>query len=543
MQRLRGRITPGHHAPAEAGPKQDFRKQDLLGPEDKLIGQTIVGRYEIRKKLGEGGMGAVYEAYDGKEKRRVAFKVIDERLTNRPEMLERFMREARAAAMVVHPNVIDIFDNAYFGTKAYMAMEYLEGSDLTKALRPRKDGSKSPLTWERAKPIMMQVCDALAAAHEMNILHRDLKPANIFIIKRDGRDFVKVLDFGLAKLMESDETQLTMTGYFLGTPSYGSPEQALGAKDLDQRADIYSLGVVMFELLTGRVPFKGDNAQQTLQMHINTPPPRPSELNPAISEDVEEVILRALAKKPAERFQTIREMKDAISRSHTERSAEIPGGSSDEFNQGAYETSGDESPSISGPAILEESESRRRGPDSEEDVESYLRKNQKRSPFAGIAKAAIALAAAGAITYFGYQNRGRIHSAVREYQSHSSPAHPTSPPAPGSSAPEAVETGRHIDITVTPAGLQVFVPRKGTHGGRYLGTTPLQNVRLDAGEDELVIWNRRTPMYVHLASGQTTVSGPFRAGGGSVRPRRPAERPQPETDQVQDDIPNDQEQQ
>src|SRR5512143_2526252 len=530
MQRIRGKGGPGGAVPADGALRKEAGRFMMEDPEDKPIGQTVLERSQIVHKMGQGGMGGVYQAYDTKDDRTVAFKVISEELAARPEMLARFGREAKALAKISHPNVVEVLDMAHFGNKAYITMEFLQGTDLGGILRPRKGKATVPLSWERAKPIMMQVCDALAAAHEQDILHRELKPANIFIVKKEGKDFVKVLDFGLAKFKEETdgpnghETQLTQTGFFLGTPSYGSPEQAMGKKDYDQRSDIYSLGVVMFELLTGRVPFRGENARQTFQMIINDPPPSPRELNPSIPASVEEVIFRAMAKKPADRFQTIREMRDAIARSHGEASGETAG-SSDEFNQGAYEEdSGSERSSPPSSRIIE---SPGASEETERDggVERYL--ERKPGALGRLFKSAVVVAAIGAASVAIYQYRGNIQRYVKDlsttHPTQSSSAQNPAPPPPSAS----VETGRHIDVLITPNGLQVFTPNRPGHPGRYLGRTPLQNVRLEDGENELLIWRGRSTMSIRLGSDQTAVSGAFRAaGGGAVRNRAPADQSQ-----------------
>src|SRR5512143_3683121 len=530
MQRIRGKGGPGGAVPADGALRKEAGRFMMEDPEDKPIGQTVLERSQIVHKMGQGGMGGVYQAYDTKDDRTVAFKVISEELAARPEMLARFGREAKALAKISHPNVVEVLDMAHFGNKAYITMEFLQGTDLGGILRPRKGKATVPLSWERAKPIMMQVCDALAAAHDQDILHRDLKPANIFIVKKEGKDFVKVLDFGLAKFKEETdgpnghETQLTQTGFFLGTPSYGSPEQAMGKKDYDQRSDIYSLGVVMFELLTGRVPFRGENARQTFQMIINDPPPSPRELNPSIPASVEEVIFRAMAKKPADRFQTIREMRDAIARSHGEASGETAG-TSDEFNQGAYEDdSGSGEPQRSriipsgSSAASEETE-------REDAVEQYLEKRRP-SALGRLLKTAVVVSAIGAASFAVYQYRGQIQRYAKEIST-PHPAHSTAPQNPSPPPSAAVETGRHIDILITPNGLQVFTPNRAGHRGRYLGMTPLQNVRLEDGENELLIWRGRSTMSIRLGSDQTAVSGAFRAaGGGAVRNRAPADQSQ-----------------
>ncbi|MBI5046722.1 serine/threonine protein kinase, partial [Candidatus Micrarchaeota archaeon] len=284
------------------GPRPRSPVEELQGfhidSEDPLVGKTIHNKYKITRKIGGGGMGTIYRAID-QTGSVVALKVIGADMTTKEDMRTRFMLEAEAATVVNHPNVIEVTEIGTFSNRVFCVMEYLEGQDLSKLLRKEKR-----LGWDQFKPLMLQICGGVAAAHDCKIIHRDLKPANIFLIDRNGRDFVKVLDFGLAKFKDSKEEGITLSGTFLGTTSYAAPEQARGSKDLDNRVDIYALGIIMYEMLTGKVPFKGETPIATLQMHINDVPRRPTELNPSIPRDVEAVIMKALQKKREDRFQS-----------------------------------------------------------------------------------------------------------------------------------------------------------------------------------------------------------------------------------------------
>ncbi len=539
MQRTRGGPAPGTTVAEGTGRKTGNHEPLEETPEDRLIGATVRNRYKIKEMIGKGGMGGVYKAEDLKDGTIVAFKVIDEQLAQRPEMLARFAREAQVLARINHPNVVDVLDMKHFGNKAFLTMEYLEGNNLSQEIHPNgKDSPAVPLSWKKAGPILIQICDALAAAHDLNILHRDIKPGNLFLIKVDGKDVAKVLDFGLAKIKEdndagSDDGQsldarLTKTGFFLGTPTYGSPEQALGEKDYDGRSDIYSLGVVMFELLTGTVPFKNPNYQKLLQMHIKEPPPMPRDINPDIPPGVEEVILRTLAKKPEERFQTSRELKDALFRCLGERSQ---GSSSDEFMQGAFSDSSSGGGRMPVPETGDSSSGRRML--SEE--ESGSRQRSAPGAFGRLMKRAIAIGVIGGAVFTGYQYRHQISREVKEITSgmsapSASPTHDPAPQQPSSASRS--ETGRRVDITITPDGLSVFVAGSRERPGRFLGYTPLRNLHLETGEDELVIWRDRTRMVVRLGRDQTIVGGPFRpSAGGAVR-TRPANQAPGASDQA-----------
>jgi serine/threonine-protein kinase len=280
--------------------------------EDPLIGLVLSDRYRVVRKLGEGGMGTVYQAEHALIEKRLALKVLFPELTRRSDLVASFLHEAKAASRIGHENVIDISD---FGQSpeglVYIAMEYLEGQDLGQVLK-----AKGPLPWTRARPILMQVAKALRAAHEHGIIHRDMKPENVFLVQREGRpDFVKVLDFGIAKSVNQDgETpRLTQAGMIVGTPEYMSPEQAQGQPP-DHRVDVYALGCLMYQLLTGDVPFRAENLMGVLTKHLHEPvvPPRQRNRKVAIPIDVEAVCLRALEKDRDRRWQDMDQFYRAL---------------------------------------------------------------------------------------------------------------------------------------------------------------------------------------------------------------------------------------
>src|SRR5437588_11604710 len=239
------------------------------GPTHDLVGQVLADRYHIMKKLGEGGMGQVYLAEHVKMGRRSAIKVMNPSMVHDPEAVARFNREAANASRISHPSVCAIYD---FGETPegliYLAMEFVEGEPLKHVLE--REGA---LPVARAAAILVQVADALQAAHDLGIVHRDLKPDNVMIARaRDGTDVVKVVDFGIAKLVGNDASQeVTKTGLVIGTPEFMSPEQLAGDK-LDGRSDIYSLGLVFFKMLTGRLPFEAGTVQETMIQRLNEEP-------------------------------------------------------------------------------------------------------------------------------------------------------------------------------------------------------------------------------------------------------------------------------
>jgi serine/threonine-protein kinase len=284
---------------------------------DPLLGTVLADRYRIERKLGEGGMGAVYLARHVILEKIVALKILHDEYARRRELVERFLHEAKAASRIRHEHVIDITDFGETASKnVFFAMEYLEGHDLASEL------DRGPMEWPRIKRIMLQLCAALQAAHEAGIIHRDLKPENIYLVERLGNpDFVKVLDFGVAKLTdpsglgveEPRERRLTRTGMVFGTPEYMSPEQARGEKP-DIRVDVYATGCILFELVTGDVPFRGDNFMGVLTKHLFDPLPRLAERTDRTDypPGLQEVVTQALAKDKEQRFASMNELAVAI---------------------------------------------------------------------------------------------------------------------------------------------------------------------------------------------------------------------------------------
>jgi eukaryotic-like serine/threonine-protein kinase len=272
-------------------------------PDDPLIGKVLSERYRIVRKIGEGGMGAVYQAEHALIEKKIALKILFQDLTRRPDLIARFLQEAKSASRIGHENVIDITD---FGQSpeglVFIAMEYLDGQDLGRTLK--KTGA---LDWARSRPILMQIAKGLRAAHGNGIIHRDMKPENVYLIQREGRpDFVKVLDFGIAKIVNPDESggpALTQTGMIFGTPEYMSPEQAQGSTP-DHRVDVYAVGCIMYHMLTGQVPFTADNFMGILTKHLLEAPIPPRKRRPDldIMPDVEAICLKAMEKERDKRY-------------------------------------------------------------------------------------------------------------------------------------------------------------------------------------------------------------------------------------------------
>jgi len=275
-----------------------------------LVGQTL-GSFRITGTLGEGGMGQVYRAEHVLIGRKAAIKVLSSEVASDPDVVARFFNEARAVNDIRHPNIVEATDFGHLGSQPYIVMEMLEGETLEERLG--RVGNLDPATTAR---ILAQVASAVGAAHGHGMVHRDLKPANIFLCRHpDYPDFVKVLDFGIAKLtaLQGQSTaNRTACGAIIGTPAYMSPEQCLGDTNLDFRSDIYSLGVVVYQMVTGRRPFEAEAAGRLIMCHVQAPPPSPCALNPSLPANVGAVILRALEKQREQRFASMHEFRDAF---------------------------------------------------------------------------------------------------------------------------------------------------------------------------------------------------------------------------------------
>ncbi|MCG8425025.1 MAG: protein kinase [Proteobacteria bacterium] len=304
--------------PHELGPNLPAAGQPVYtSPPDPYIGRTIADRYHVHNKLGEGGMGSVYLAQHITLEKQVALKILHRELARKADLVQRFLQEAKAASRIRHENVIDITDFGITPEGAvFFAMEVLEGRDLHDLIARAKYEDRI-IPWQRSRSIFLQICAALSAAHHKGVIHRDLKPENIYLVEWLGhRDFVKLLDFGIAKLTEvsDQDRKLTRTGMLFGTPEYMSPEQARGDK-VDERVDIYAMGCILYQLITGSVPFTADNFMGILSQHLTVPPPViPDDRLAAVQAPpgINQVIGKALAKEREHRFASVDDMVSAI---------------------------------------------------------------------------------------------------------------------------------------------------------------------------------------------------------------------------------------
>jgi len=281
---------------------------------ESYVGTNIAGQFQVVARIGAGGMGAVYRADQPEMNRSVAVKILHSRYLSRKDLVSRFRREARAMSHLSHPNTARVFLYGQLEDGAcYLVMEHLEGKNLAQVVR-----SEGPMEPARALRVMTQVCGALEEAHRVGIIHRDLKPENIFLTSQGGiQDFPKVLDFGLAKVTEREmgpgSMVLTREGMVFGTPEFMSPEQARG-KTLDARSDIYSLGIILYELLTGRLPFEAKQPIEFIQLHVHgTPMALAERLDREYPPGLEAALMKAIAKDPDDRFPSAAAFGDELS--------------------------------------------------------------------------------------------------------------------------------------------------------------------------------------------------------------------------------------
>ena len=276
----------------------------------QLVGRTI-DKYEILSLIGEGGMGAVYEARHSKIRRKVALKLLNPEFARNAEVLARFEREARATGEIGHENIIEIYDiGKDEATDAtYLVLELLKGKTLQDLIDEKKG-----LPVHASVDIMLQVLSALHASHSLGIIHRDLKPENIFLITLAGRkNWVKILDFGIAKIKETgDAHKLTQTGTMMGTPYYMAPEQIKGSKNMDQRLDVYACGIILYQCVTGRVPYNAPTVPSLVYSILNETPEDPATTRPGTPDELSDIILKSMARDPADRYQDVMDLAAAL---------------------------------------------------------------------------------------------------------------------------------------------------------------------------------------------------------------------------------------
>jgi len=289
-----------------------------------LVGQRIAGKYDVTQRIGGGAVADVYEAVHNRLNQRVAIKVLRREFSRLPAVTRRFLTEGRAASAVRHPGIIQVFDVDQLDTgELYIVMELLQGDDLSVVLERERQ-----LEPARATEIALQILDALDAAHRAGVVHRDLKPENILLwADPQGREHAKIIDFGVARLEREGPAALRKTaeGTIIGTPYYISPEQARGEQDIDHRTDVYAVGVILFEMLTGELPYTGTSVQGIINRMLEEPFPRVRALEPALSEAFEEVILRATARRRDDRYPSAAAFAGALrSAAGLEAPADVP---------------------------------------------------------------------------------------------------------------------------------------------------------------------------------------------------------------------------
>ena len=495
--------------------------QATAPPVDPLLGVVLEERYKVDAFLSRGGMGAVYRGTDQRLGRSVAVKFLDERFNSDKDVVSRFHREALSAAALEHPNIIPIYGVGERQSFHYFVMKFVEGKTVTQLVQDR---GRLPL--REALGITLQVCEGLEHIHSRGYVHRDVKPTNVML---DARGHVYILDFGI---LRETTSELTQTGFVAGTPEYMSPEQARSAKGTDARSDVYSLGVMVFEMLAGRRPFKADSAFDLLLKHVSEPPPTVTSMVPDLPPVCDDIVLRALEKDPAHRFQSAAAMGDAvrIALALVESGAAWEAPRTHNAPGGGTPTGG------SGPGARPRS-TPQSGADARSDVhatfvrgeatplhtdlfESSSKRRRRALMVTAVALVVGAVVATLVLTRGGNDGDGATLRATAASDAHTAPQPPPATaqvvaPLPALKAPPTTPTLPPASTTAVDAGVAIqdstparpSAPAKKvaratlsvrttppgatvTAGDEDLGTTPIENAKLSPGEHQLVV-NKR----------------------------------------------------
>lgn len=506
--------------------RTQIRRRFSVDTADPLVDEIIHERFRIEGKVGSGGMGNIYLAFDSKTESYVALKMIGDGIEPGSDIEKRLEQEAEAAMMISHENVVDILDIGRVKNKLFLVMEFLEGRDLKAEL-----GRRGPLPWEEVSVIIESVCDALEAAHSHNIIHRDMKPENIFLVTNGETPRVKVIDFGLATFSDEKKRDLTQKDIRVGTFSYVAPEQIFAERH-DHRADLYSFGAVIYELLTGRPPFTSNEPNQALwqaQILMKHKSERPKSLSEALPglvlpKGAEDAIMKALEKEPDERHPSARHMKEAILGRSFSRISEIAPGAKEPVREVTAEISefeileipeGEDAPSPApalkkGPLEIPEPI----GPALETDGMKFIPEGKKGKGIGRILRNVTVAGLIAAAAYMAYDNRERIMRFL-EPQKAELPNRSDATPAPAvQNAPATFE----LRVQSEPTGASVYDITDGRRGRVYLGSTPL-DVYLQRGTRRLQV--------VARGYSETTLDVSPEAPTHTVRLRRPRPRAEP----------------
>ncbi len=496
-------------------------------PPDPNIGQTLDGRYLIERTLGEGGMGLVYAARHVILQKPLAVKVLKREVSRDEKVMARFRREAQSASAIGSAHICDVSD---FGTlpdgSTYLVMEYLDGPSLAAVLE-----QQSPMPIPRILDVVIQLCEALGAAHDRGIVHRDLKPDNVHLVEQgDRKDFVKVLDFGIAKVGGAADKKLTQAGQVFGTPHYMSPEQC-GGREVDHRTDIYALGVMLYEMTCGVVPFDADNLMGVLTKHVYENPIPPREFPPPVhvSPGLEAVILKSLAKQPEQRYQSMADFQADLT-------AVLEGGTPKAVMEavGGITVPGTQMMGSEVSGLLGAFPATPGGP------QVALAEPESKSPVLLIVLGVVAVVVLGAVAFgaaFFLPGDGEVGGDVvadvdPPVEATEPPVEAAEPPveappveAPPEDTAAAPPEVVMINLVSEPIGAEVYAADNS-----LLGNTPFQIERPAAGADPVSVTLRmagyrdRTIPLSHLSSAHLTIRLDRRRAG-RPRPTQPAARP------------------